>query len=180
MKLKNYLIETVETIVVSLIIITLIYTYIASVEVVSGSSMEPNFHTGERILVERITKYFKPLKRGEVVVVIPPTDDRHYIKRVIGIPGDIFKIYGCNIYVSRDGQKFQLLENYLDGNICTQGGLGVVEGRAMRINNGEYLVFGDNRPVSIDSRTFGVVKSKEIIGRVIFRFWPLPRAGFTN
>ena len=109
MKIKNFILEIIETVLVSGAVILAIYYFIASVEVVWGPSMEPNFHSGERILVDRITRKLSPLKRGDVVVFYPPNDDsKHYIKRVVGIPGDIFKIINCEVVISRDGKHYVL------------------------------------------------------------------------
>jgi signal peptidase I len=176
---KNFIIELAETLGVSFVVIFLIYHFVASMEVVSGASMEPNFDTNERILVDRVSKYFKDYGRGEVVVIIPPTaPDKHYIKRIIGIPGDVIKIYECNVYVSRADQKFELTEPYLTPDTCTKGGVNVQEGRAVKLGPTQYLVLGDNRPFSVDSRFFGSVERDKILGRVIFRFWPPQKLGF--
>ena len=181
MKIKNFLLELTETFLTSLVVILLLYVLIASVEVVYGASMEPNFHSGERILVDKITKKVKGFERGEVVVFYPPGDDsKHYIKRVIGIPGDIIKIVDCKVLVSRDGEKFELDETYLSEDVCTAGSSVVKEGRSLRIDDDEYLLLGDNRNASLDSRVLGLVEGKKIIGRVIFRFWPVSAVGFIN
>ncbi|MBU1132895.1 MAG: signal peptidase I [Patescibacteria group bacterium] len=181
MKLKNFLLELTETFLTSLVVILLLYVLVASVEVVYGASMEPNFHSGERILVDKITKRIKGFERGEVVVFFPPGDDsKHYVKRVIGIPGDIIKIVDCKILISRDGEKFKLDETYLSNDVCTAGSSVVKEGRSLRIEDGKYLLLGDNRNASLDSRVLGLVEEKKIIGRVIFRFWPISAVGFIN
>jgi signal peptidase I len=180
MSMKNLIIETVETIVVSIAVISIIYSTVASIEVVLGSSMEPNFHTNERILVEHVTRYFKPFKRGEVVVITPPEENKHFIKRIVGVPGDVFKIKDCKVQISRDGVRYELEEPYLDKTLCTTGGYSIIEGRGIRLNDNEYIVLGDNRPLSVDSRSFGIVGKERIIGRVIFMFWPLNKIGFTK
>ena len=176
---KSIIYELIETLVLSAVVIYLIYAFVASVEVVSGSSMEPNFHTGERILIDKISPYYQPFKRGEIVVLTPPEEDgKHFIKRIIGIPGDIIKINDCKVYISNGTDRFRLVEPYLSQDLCTGGGIAIKEGRSLRIGEGEYLVLGDNRAASVDSRFFGFVPKKDIIGRVIFRFWPLDKLGF--
>lgn len=171
MGLKRNITDLAETFLSSIIIILTLYIFIASVEVVWGASMEPNFHTGERIMVEKITEKFRSLERGDVVVFIPPgEEDKHFIKRVVGLPGDVVKIYDCKIYISRDGQKFVLQETYLDPNTCTTGGTEIEEGKSVRIEDNEYLLLGDNRSYSLDSRMLGLVGKNRILGRVIFRF----------
>ncbi len=181
MKLKDYIFEIFETLIVSGIVIFSIYYLIASVEVVWGPSMEPNYHSGERILVDRITKKISPLKRGEIVVFFPPGDkEKHYIKRVVGIPGDVFKIIDCGVVVSREGQHFDLEENYLDDGTCTIGGAKIKEGRSIKLDSGQYVLLGDNREESLDSRVFGPVDESRLVGRVVFRFWPIEKIGFVN
>lgn len=172
-KAKEIIGELVETLSTTVIVVLVIYWLVAFPEVVFGASMEPTFYTGERILVERITKHFDKYDRGDVVILIPPEDERHYIKRIVGIEGDIVKVLDCNVYISRDGEKFVLEEPYLYDDMCTNPGPALTEGRGLRLNEGEYLVFGDNRKVSQDSRLFGVVTEDRIIGKVVLRFWPL-------
>lgn len=181
MNFKALIIELVETVLVSLILILVLYSTVASVEVVWGTSMEPNFYTGERILVEKLSKYVKDYQRGDVVVLTPPTDQRkHYLKRIIALPGEIVKVLDCKVFVSKDGEKFYLDENYLDVKECTKGGEAILDGRSMKVEPDTYFVLGDNRDVSVDSRVFGFVKESRIIGKVIFRFWPIGRVGFIS
>ncbi len=177
--MRKFVLETLETFLTSIIVLFVIYLTVAMPEQVSGASMEPSFHTGERILVEKLTKLFKPYGRGDVVVLNPPGNDSiDYVKRVIGLPGDIIKIYDCKVYVSRDGLKYELQEGYLAQGTCTLGGPVLQDGRAFKVESGQYLVLGDNRGHSADSRYFGLVDKNRIIGRVIFRFWPPNKLGF--
>jgi signal peptidase I len=176
MNLKQILLDLIETFCVSAIVIYIVYSTIGSIEMVWGASMEPNFHTGERILVDQI---FRKFDRGDIVVLSPPGDSgRHFIKRIIGIPGDVFKVYNCKVYISRDGNRSYLQEGYLPEDICTGGGPEIKEGRSIKVPDGSYLVLGDNRGNSVDSRFFGLVTTKNIIGKVVFCFWPLPKLGF--
>lgn len=178
---KNIILEILETLAVSFIIIYIIYRFVASMEVVSGGSMEPNFYTDERILVDRVTPLYKRYQRGEVVVLNPPNEEtKHYLKRIIALPGEIVKILDCKVYVSNDDGRFLLDEDYLAPKTCTTGGPHLIEGRSIKLLDNEYLVLGDNRAYSIDSRFFGVVKGNHILGRVIFVFWPPKKVGFVK
>ncbi len=178
---KRFVLEIIETFLSSIIILFLIYMWIAMPEVVWGASMEPNYFTGERILVEKITKLYKDFGRGEVVVLNPPgNNSADYIKRIVGMPGDIVKIFDCKVYIFKDSKKFELQEDYLPNGRCTGEGTVIQEGRALKVPADSYMVLGDNREVSADSRYFGFVKRDRILGRVIFRFWPINRIGFTN
>ena len=179
MKAKLFVLETLETLLSSVIVLFIIYSLVAMPELVWGASMEPSFHTGERILVDKITKQFRQFQRGDVVVLNPPGNNNvDYVKRIIGIPGDVFKIYNCRVYVSRDGARFELVEKYLFRSLCTSGGTEIPDGRALKLGSSEYVVMGDNRTHSADSRMFGVISTDRIVGRVIFRFWPLNKIGF--
>jgi len=162
-----------------MIILFVIYMGVAMPEMVYGASMYPNFESGERILVEKVTKHFKEYERGEVVVLHPPGKEKiDYIKRIIGLPGDIVKIKDCAVYISVDNQKFKLQEEYLPEGTCTTEGPKIKEGHSMKIDEDYYLVLGDNRRESADSRVFGLVEEDKILGRVIFRFWPVDRISF--
>lgn len=173
MSKKEVILELIETFITSFVVLMLIYWWVALPEVVSGASMEPTIFDGERILVERITKNFKSFDRGDIVVLHPPENDNiDYVKRIVGVPGDVVKILDCNVYVSRDGEKFRLEEPYLEGGTCTSGGKSLREGRSIRLDEDEYVVLGDNRTKSADSRLFGTLKEDRIIGRVVLRFWP--------
>ncbi len=176
---KRAIFELIETVVTSGIVILIIYTTIAIPEQVQGASMEPSFYSGERILVEKITKFVKPFETGEVVVLHPPNNSNvDFIKRVIAVPGDIVKIYNCSVYINRDGQVYKLDEPYLAEGTCTYAGGSIREGRSLQLKENEFIVLGDNRNKSADSRVFGVVNRDSIVGRVVFRFWPVSDIGF--
>lgn len=172
----NGFFELIETFITSFIVLMVIYWTVALPEEVQGASMEPTFYTGERILVEKVTKHFQDFKRGDIVVLHPPSEDVNYIKRIIGIEGDVIKVLKCDVYVSRDGQRFVLEEPYLFDGICTAEGPSLREGRALRLEANQYLVLGDNRTHSMDSRVFGVIEKDRIVGKVVFRFWPFHKA----
>lgn len=178
---KRFFWDTLETVVSSFIVIFIIYSTIAFPELVVGSSMEPNFYTGERILVEKVTKYFRPYKRGDIVVLHPPgSDNIDYIKRIVGMPGDVVKIVDCKVYIKSGEESYLYEENYLSDGVCTLGGTKIKEGRSFKVDEGNYLVLGDNREKSLDSRAFGLVPKDRILGKVVFRFWPLSKAGFVG
>jgi signal peptidase I len=173
---STFFLEMLETFLTSFIVLMVIYWTLAVPEVVVGASMEPTFYTGDRILVEKITKYFKKFERGDIVVLHPPgNDNTDYVKRIVAVPGDIAKVTECNVYISRDGERFKLNEPYLYSGTCTTDGPSIREGHSIRIESGKYLVLGDNRGKSLDSRVFGLVDENRIMGRVVFRFWPFDK-----
>jgi len=172
-----YLLEASESLIVSLIVLLSIYVLIAFPVEVSGSSMEPNYKNGDRLLIERLTKYFEGYKLGDTVVLHPPKADFiDYIKRIVAVPGDTVKIYNCKLEILRGGVKYVLDESiYLSDEICTVGGLKLEDGRVYTLKDSEYMVLGDNRNASQDSRAFGFVKEERIQGKVVARFWPFDK-----
>lgn len=181
MNIKSFIIESIETIVTSIIVLTIIYSTIAIPEMVYGSSMEPNFKTGDRILVDRITKLFnKNFERGEIIVFEPEESGNHLIKRIIGVPGDVFKIFDCKVYISDGTESYMLDEYYLGENVCTKGSRAIKEGRSFRIPENHYVALGDNREFSHDSRAIGMITPDDVIGRVVLRFWPIDKIEFIN
>lgn len=173
----DFIFETLETFLTSFIVLMVIYWTVALPEVVQGASMEPTFYTGERILVEKITKRFSNFNRGDIVILHPPGNDNvDYVKRIVGVEGDVIKILNCGVYIARNSEKFVLEEPYLYDETCTMEGPKLKEGRSVEIKTGEYLVLGDNRERSADSRVFGLIKKDRILGKVIFRFWPFEKA----
>ena len=159
--------EIIETIVLTLLMFLVIRFAIQNFNV-DGTSMEPNLHDRELILVDKWTYLFHPPVRGDVIVFIaPPQPSMDYVKRVIGLPGDVITIKGTTVIV--DGAT--LNETYVAAQ--DQG----VPFGSRTITNlvvpaGDYFVLGDNRKVSSDSRVWGFVPKANIIGRAAFVYWP--------
>jgi len=159
--------------VVALVLAGLVRYFIFQPFFVKGASMEPNFEDGEYLIIDEISYFFKKPIRGEVVVFYYPLDpSRYYIKRVIGLPEETVEIKNGNIviYNGEHPEGLTIKENYLPQNLITGGDI------KKKISNGEYFVLGDNRPNSSDSRIWGVLPEKDIVGRVLLRAWPFGRA----
>ena len=136
--------------------------------VVDGTSMEPNFHTNERVIVDRITIVLGGPSRGDVVVLNSPTSpDELLIKRVIGLPGEQIVIDDGYVYVNGT----PLNEPYVT-ELCTYPSC---EG-TWELGDDEYFVLGDNRMHSLDSHSFGPVEASAIQGIARVRYWPLTQA----
>lgn len=160
--------EIVETIVLTLLMFLIIRFAIQNFNV-DGTSMEPNLHNGELILVDKWTYLFRPPTRGDVIVfVAPPHPSMDYVKRVIGVPGDIITVRDTTVIV--DGVTLD--ETYVDprnqGNLFANKNI-----TNMVVPPGDYFVLGDNRAVSSDSRDWGFVPKANIVGRAAFVYWPL-------
>jgi signal peptidase I len=139
---------------------------------VKGASMEPNFEDHEYLIIDELTYRFREPERGEIAVFRYPGDpSQFFIKRIIGLPGESVDVSGGKIVVTgTDGHRFQLDESqYLSSEVFTAGDKRTVLGAD------QYFLLGDNRPNSLDSRIFGVVPKKNIVGRVMLRGWPVSR-----
>jgi signal peptidase I len=160
--------EIIETIVLTLLMFLVIRFAIQNFNV-DGTSMEPNLHNTELILVDKWTYLFHPPARGDVIVfVAPPHPDMDYVKRVIGLPGDVITIRNTTVIV--DGVT--LNETYVAPQ--NQGNLFAYKNITnLKVPPGDYFVLGDNRAVSSDSRDWGFVPQANIIGRAAFVYWPL-------
>jgi len=172
-QINNFILDIIESFVSSFVVLMVLYVFLAFPEIVSGASMEPMLHSGERILVERISKHVTGIERGDVIIFHPPGDDSvDYVKRVIGVPGDVVKVSDCKVYVTAEGSRYELEESYLYEGTCTGAGPSLKEGRAQKVEEGEYIVLGDNRTKSADSRFFGPITEDRVVGKAVLRFWP--------
>lgn len=161
--------------VVALGLALFIRFFIAAPYVVQGASMEPNFSDWQYLIVDRVSYDFQEPRRGDIVIFdLPQNTDRSLIKRVIGLPGETVAISGSkvNIINAQYPEGFTLTEPYLDP--ANQGG---VSNMRVILDQDEFFVLGDNRRVSSDSRTWGTLPRKDIVGRVLFRLYPFQKIG---
>jgi signal peptidase I len=123
----------------------------------------------ERIFVNKFVYRFTEIHRGDIVVFWYPLDHRKsFIKRVIGLPGDVVQLKGGKVYIND-----RLLEEpYLQREFADQESY-----LPVAVQEGHYYVLGDNRGSSNDSRSWGLVPQENIFGKAVFRYWPLSRLG---
>lgn len=134
--------------------------------------MEPTLHDRQRLLVDKVTYRFREPKRGEIVVFAYPKDPRRkFIKRVVGLPGDVVEIRNRQLYVN--GQA--VVEEYIRGPMYQPFG-------PYTVPEGTVWVLGDNRNNSEDSRfaDVGAVPFERIVGRALFSYWPLTSGGIVR
>ncbi len=162
--------DMVGTILPAIVIALLIHLFLAQATRVYGQSMEPNLHTNERLVIEKLSYHFHGPRRGDVVVLRDPSGSPELlIKRIVGLPGERVTLADGRVYV--DGTP--IAEPYLDQP--TQG-----SGRSWIVPPFHVFVMGDNRSASRDSRTFGTVPMEELIGKALFRYWPLEEIGLVD
>jgi signal peptidase I len=168
----RFLIELVEVVVISLAIILPIRYFLVQPFYVKGASMEPTFDDREYLIIDEISYRFREPARGEVVVFRFPIDpSQYFIKRVIGLPGETVRVSNNVITVvnAEHPEGWILNESYLDPNTRTHSET------SLTLGPDEYFVMGDNRSASLDSRSFGALTKKHIVGRVWIRGWPVDR-----
>jgi signal peptidase I len=140
---------------------------------VKGASMEPNFYDHEYLIIDEISYRFRDPQRGEISVFRYPNDpSQFFIKRIIGLPGDTVEVNDGAVSVKPAGSdKTTVLDenSYLASDVMTAGH------KTVTLAPDEYFVLGDNRGASLDSRIFGEVPRKNIVGRVMLRGWPFSR-----
>lgn len=165
-----FFLDFLETIVVSLAIFAVVYIFLFQPHQVDGKSMEPNFHNAEYILTDKISYRISSPKRGDVVVFHSPQDaGTDFIKRIVGVPGDIVMVKDGYFYLNGT----RLDEEYINDPGKVAPGRFMREGASAEVPNGQYLVMGDNRLHSSDSREWGFVPRTNIVGRAFFRYWPV-------
>lgn len=166
--------DAIESIVVALSIFVVIYLFLVQPHKVIGASMDTTFHDGEYILTDKISYRLHTPERGDVIVFKAPRNpDFDYIKRIIAVPGDTVSIKDGYVYVNQQ----QLSENYIKSETVLLPGQFLKESQELKLSDDEYFVLGDNRSHSSDSRQWGTVLRKDIIGKAFFRYWPPSQFG---
>ncbi len=160
-----------------IVIVFVVRTYIAQPFIVDGESMSPNFHTGHYLIIDELSYRFHAPKRGDVVVLRYPLDtSRFFLKRIIGLPGDRVTLKDSKVYITNaaNPKGYVLVEPYQDQATFPAG-----QFKDVVLGDGEYFAMGDNRAGSSDSRAWGILPRKDIIGHALFRLFPIKLATIT-
>jgi signal peptidase I len=195
-KEENPWVEIAQTVAMALFLSFGIRTFVAEARYIPSSSMEPTLLINDRLIIEKMSYRFHEPKRGDVVVFAPTPAlaengyNEAFIKRIIGVPGDEVQLKDGQVLIENNplkenytsGDKTDLAyPRYLDGitienkSIC--GDQEPFLSGVVTIPEDSYLVLGDNRANSYDSRCWGLVPKDKIIGRAFVRFWPPQRVG---
>lgn len=153
-----------------IVVFILFGVFIAQPVVVEGTSMLPQLRNGERLLVNKLIYYdiksvsWGHIERGDIVVFWFPNDpDKSFVKRVIGLPGEIVEIRAGKVFINNN----ELDEEYLTEEFNKT----LPSFAPKRVDEHHYFVLGDNRDNSSDSRYWGLVPTKYIYGKAFFRYW---------
>jgi signal peptidase I len=174
---ENSLWELVKYAIAALLIVIPFRIFVAQPYIVSGSSMDPTFKNGDYLIVDQLSKRFEEPKRESVVIIRYPKDpSKFFIKRLIGFPGETVEIKNGSVYIQ--GELMPSVPNrplLLDEPYVVYK---KDENFSMKLGTDEYFVMGDNRAGSSDSRAWGSVPKKYIIGRPVLRLLPLNKISF--
>ena len=168
----------VRDIVICLILVLLFRANVAEANYIPSPSMEPTLHERDRIIVEKLSMNWRPLERGDLVVFHPPLLGRErerWIKRVVGLPGETVEVIRGKVYINGillDEPYIERLPAYGDGPLRLK-----TDDSSTSENEAEYYMLGDNRMNSQDSHVWGACPAENIIGRAIFRYWPISEVG---
>ncbi len=168
-ELKSLLRETLETVILAVLIFLVIRSLVQNYRI-EGQSMEPNFHHGQYLLVNKLAYRLSDHERGDVIVFhYPNNPTQDYIKRIIGLPGDTIEILEGVLYLNGLPVDEPFDQIPMTRNISAQ----IVE-------PGNLYVLGDNRPASSDTRTWGQLPQEFVIGKAWLAIWPVENAGLVE
>ncbi len=187
--------ETVETVVFVVVMVIIIRFFVGEIRWIPSGSMHPTLLEGDKIFVERFSRFYSTPKRGDIMVFYPPFEqlkntpwkvfsrltgffckDVAYIKRVVGMPGDKFELKvdedgKYTVYINDKAINEPYIQSPYDYTPCTEAMLC----GPMTIPAKHYLMLGDNRGNSQDGRYWGLLPEDRFIGRAVFVFWPFTR-----
>lgn len=158
--------DVIETVFMTVVVFLILVTFVIQGYKVSGSCMEPNLYTGERLLGNKFIFHFEKPVRGDVIVFKYPPDPRKvFIKRIIGMPGDTVLIREGKVYVnSKPLDEHEYVKNIPHGDYGPT-----------KVTKNHLFVLGDNRDESNDSRFWGELPISNIQAKAWLRYWPVYR-----
>ena len=165
-KWHYFCLDLLETVLVALALALVIRKFVIQTSLVPTGSMIPTLMIRDRLFVNKFIYDFRSPKRGDIVVFKSPHDDgKDYVKRCVGLPGETVEVRSGRIYVN---EKELII-----------AGVTILFDRSqfgpVTIPPGHYFMMGDNRANSQDSRYWGTVPEKDLLGKALFTFWPLKR-----
>jgi len=164
--MKEYYSKVFRAIFIILILLAITRFFIISPGKISGNSMEPNYHEKQTVFINKIIYLFKKPERFDVVEMVEPRTNKIMIKRIIGLPGETLTIKNGRVFIqAKQGSPLiPLSESYLSQNIQTTG----ADAETVSVlGSDSYYMLGDKREVSTDSRIYGPINRKDILGKIM-------------
>lgn len=160
----GFLFDFARWLLILIVLLTLLYFFVATIFIVDGASMDPTLASGEFGVLDKISWDFSNPGRGDVVVLKYPGDPGHkqYVKRVVGLPGEKIEVKNGSVFINNK----KLSENYLPAGLFTD------KDGSWQLSSEEYFTMGDNRPNSNDSRYFGPVEKRFLVGKTVWILFP--------
>lgn len=167
---RSLVMSFIKFALIALLIITPFRYFIAQPFIVSGTSMSPTLEIGEYLVIDKLTYRTHELERGDVIIFRYPLDPAtFFVKRVIGLPGESVEVRDGRVIVMTEATTTMLGEPYISGPPGK-------DAKPITLSTGEYYVLGDNRDESADSRTWGPLQKRYIVGRALMQWFPLSEA----
>lgn len=166
--IKEFLSDTIKYIIF-IVVILVIAVYVVGLQQIVGPSMTPTLRNGDIVILDKLSYRFSKIKRDDIVALYY-ADTKFLVKRVVGLPGETVEFKDNKLYIN--GKYYE--EKYLGDDIVTDN-FSLEELNYTTIPDDMYLVLGDNRGDSMDSRDsdVGLISKKDIYGKVRFKIWPI-------
>ena len=158
--------------IVVVVVVLVLFIFVVGLQQVVGPSMNPTLKEGDIIIVNKLLYNIGKPDRNDIVVLMQ--DEKYMVKRIVGLPGEYVEYKDDLVIVN--GEKFK--ETFIDLNEVHTNNFSIKDLGYDVIPEGKYLVLGDNRENSLDSRDYGLVDESEIVGKAWMRIWPFKQVKF--
>lgn len=169
---KTSPLDVLKFVAITAAIVLPVRFFIAQPFLVSGPSMIPTFNDKDYLIVDELSYRFEKPKRGEVIIFKQEQEGKYLIKRIVGLPGETLTLSGKTVTIKNAARPegFALDQSFLANTVSEPQ-------RTVTLDDSHYFVLGDNRPVSYDSRGWGPLPAKDIVGRPLIRLYPFDKIG---
>lgn len=152
--------------IIVIIFVLLFFIFVMGLQQVIGPSMNPTLNEGDIIITNKFIYRFKSIERNDVVVI--SQDEKYMIKRIVGLPGETVEYQNNDVLINGKAYKEAFTNSETEDFTIQDLGYDVIP-------EDMYLVLGDNRENSLDSRTFGLISKNQIIGKAWIKIWPISK-----